>query len=319
MLIITNRCIAASTRKNNEGDDSMFGEQVNEKGPNELRLAYASKASSGWKLQLVPEPKVVDASNAPSRLAYRKLVSDCAASGKHCLFFVHGYNKSFPESLEQGWALQERYGVEVVVFSWPSNPGGIPPTEYRHARRIAQASFGALDSAFEKLGRYIREEPFDKDRLVGCRIGLNLMTYSLGNYLFQNYVVSNEYAAETRMFSNVVLCQADVDNATHEQWVEQVVAGARLYVTINENDKILGFSESVNYPRLGRTLDNLKASNAIYCDFTGAKGVRNTHQLWGEVNTKNVKSFFAAAFTGKRAEAACEAEFDSRINAFRVK
>jgi esterase/lipase superfamily enzyme len=260
----------------------------------------------------------VTPATAPSRLEYKNLVKACADAGKHCLFFVHGYNKSFPETLEQGWRLQTRFGMETVLFSWPSNPGGLPPSEYRHARRIAQASFGALDSALEKLGKYMREEPFEKERLVECEITVNFMAYSLGNYLFQNYVISNEYAQETRLFSNVVLCQADVDSDGHESWVEEIAAGNRVYVTLNENDKVLGFSETVNYPRLGKTLHNLEADNAKYLDFTLAKGVGNTHQLWGEVNTKTVKAVFGEAFSGRRAEEVGGITFDPQANAYRV-
>lgn len=318
MLVVTNRNINENKRNGNVSDETAFGEQVNAKGPNELRLAHAKKVGSKWNVEIVPEPKNMNVATAPSRLEYKKLVKACSAAGKHALFFVHGYNKSFPETLEQGWYLQNRFGIEVVLFSWPANPGGLPPSEYRHARRIAQASFGALDSALEKVGRYMHEEPFNKKRLVECEITINLMTYSLGNYLFQNYIVSNEYAQETRLFSNVILCQADVDSDGHESWVERIVAGHRVYVTLNENDKVLGFSETVNYPRLGKTIRNLKADNARYLDFTLAKGVGNIHQIWGEVNTKTVKTVFSEAFSGRRAEEVKGVTYYPQANAYRV-
>jgi esterase/lipase superfamily enzyme len=324
MLVITNRYVNEKIFHDGIGNQNAFGEQVNQKGPNEIRLAHATKKEKDWEVQLISEPKNLTTENAPSRTEYRRIVKKCLNEGKHCLFFVHGFNKTFLDTLEQGWFLERRYGIEVVLFSWSSNPGGLLPrvpvsvSEYRKSRRIAQASFGALDSAFEKLGRYIQEEPFDKEALVNCPITLNLMTYSLGNYLFQNYVVSNDYAAETKIFTNVVLCQADVDGMGHVSWVDKIVAGQRVYITINENDKVLGWSESVNNSRLGRTLSKLNSINAIYIDFTSGKDVGNKHQLWGEVENVVTKSFFKAIFDGKRGENVSGLTYDGRVNAFRV-
>ena len=313
MLVITNREVCEG-----ETGEHAFGEGVNQKGPNELRLAHATRKGGKWKVELVPEPSTLTADNAPSRGEYRKLLKTCQDRGRHCLFYVHGFNKTFPETLEQGNDLAKRYGVEVVLFSWPSNPGGLPPVEYRRARRVAQASFGALDSAFEKLGAYTREQPFSKDALIDCEVSLNLMTYSLGNYLLQNYVTSNDYATETRIFTNVVLCQADVDSEGHAQWVGQIVAGQRVYATINENDKVLGWSESITYPRLGRTLANLSAENTAYVDFTRGEDVGNKHQVWGEVDNPVVKGFFKSVFRGLRGEDTSGLDYDARFNAYRL-
>jgi hypothetical protein len=314
MLIMSNRCVNPAAI-----DETAFGETPNEKGPNEIRLAHATKQGKKWRVEIVAEPAKLNKERLPSKVEYLKLRDKCASSGRHAVFYIHGFNKTFPESLEQGHDIEQRYGVEVVLFSWPSSPGGLAWNEYRKARRIAQASFGALDSALEKLGHYAIEAPFDRDALTGCHITFNFMGYSLGNYLFQNYVVSNDYAAETRIFSNVILCQADVDSKGHGDWVGKIVAGQRVYATINENDKVLGWSESVNYARLGKTLGNLTAPNAIYVDVTRGKGVGNEHQVWGNaIRNAAVKAFFHSAFRGGRGEEEKGFIFDARLNAFRL-
>ena len=69
MLVITNRNINHKELDDNIGDETAFGEQVNEKGPNELRLAHATKAGGKWKVELVPEPKNVTPATAPRRSA----------------------------------------------------------------------------------------------------------------------------------------------------------------------------------------------------------------------------------------------------------
>lgn len=320
MLLATNRKINTANFKNGVGDEGGFGEQVNDKGPTELRFARVLRPQSGWKLSLVPEPPVLDPDNLPSRAEFEFVAKRCVAGKKHCVFYIHGYNKPFVETLEQAWLIQEKYGVEVVLFSWPSNTGGLPPIEYRQARRIAQSSFGALDSLLEKYARYLKDwlTPLDERALLACGSTTNLISHSLGNYLLEHYVLSTAYQAETRLFTNVLLSQADVNSVNHIKWVDQVIVGQRTYITINEKDKILGWSESLNPPRLGKTLANLESKKALYFDFTGGKGVGNKHQLWGEVNNKSVLAFFQLVLTGERGEIAPGFSFDQQFNAYRI-
>src|SRR5690606_21770617 len=128
-------------------------------------------------------------------------------------------------------------------------------------------------------------------------------TYSMGNFLLQHYVLSDYYGRETDMFTNVILCQADRDNVGHEAWLHKLISGQRIYVTINEKDKILGWSEAQNQrDRLGRTERNLIGSNAIYVDCTGGENVGNTHQRWREGSDHTVSNICIACFKGDRAE-----------------
>lgn len=320
MLIATNRNIQPDHFQGDVGDEQAFGEELNAKGASELRFAHATRTPGGWQVRLVPEPAALHTDNLPSRTEFEQLARRCSDSGRHCVFYVHGYNKPFAETLEQGWLIQERYGVEVVLFSWPSNTGGFVFGEYRKARRVAQASFGALDSLFEKYGAYLNRwmQSATARELQACRSTTNLMVHSMGSYLLEHYVLSQAYQAETRLFSNVVLSQADVNSVDHVKWVDKVVVGQRLYVTINENDKILGYSEALNPPRLGKTLGNLDSRSALYVDFTAARGVRGKHQLWGEVRNATVSTFFGTVFKGGRGESAPGLAFDAALGAWRA-
>lgn len=318
MLVITNRNLNKNFATTGVGDEKSFGEQVNTDGPNEIRLANVKKDGKKWVVELVKEPKNLTPKNLPSKYQFEQVLHRCKEGKKNCLFFVHGYNKPFEETLEQAWKLQTRYNLEVVLFSWPSNTGGTPIEEYKNVKRVARTSTGAIDSSFEKLAKYV-QMPFNKEALMSCNVSLNLMTYSMGNFLFQSYVEGSTYDGETRMFSNVILCQADCDNDGHEKWVENIQAGKRVYITINENDKILGWSDAnFQKDRLGRTSRNLIAKNAVYFDFTESKGMGNTHQIWGEDTNVVVKSFFKNVLNGERGEATKGLYYDERINAFKI-
>ncbi|QOL25852.1 alpha/beta hydrolase [Thalassotalea sp. LPB0316] len=317
MLVITNRKINKSNFINGVGDHNAFGDEPNVKGPNETRIAHAEKVNGKWQVRLMSEPSKITANNIPSRKAFNELRDKLRHSGKNCVFFVHGFNQSFEKNLEKAYKMQQVHNVEVVAFSWPSNPGGFKTKEYRVAKRNAVASVGALDATLEKFGSYLKE-PFNKEALESCNVKISFMTYSLGNYLFQNYVNNASYEEETRIFHNVILCQADVDNAGHAHWVDQIESGKKVYITINENDWVLKWSD-VNFQkdRLGRSAKHLNASNALYFDFTDGPGVGKTHGVFYQPTNDVVKSFFTRVLNGERGEFTQGLVFDSRMNAFR--
>lgn len=317
MLIITNRNINKLNFKDGVGDHNSFGDEANIKGPNEVRLAYADKVNNTWEVRLIKEPSKITPNNIPSKRAFSEIRTHLSTTGKNCVFFVHGFNQCFENNLEKALAIEKEHGVEVIVFSWPSNPGGFKTKEYRSAKRNAQASVGALDATLEKLGIYLKE-PFNKEALKACDVKFTLMAYSLGNFLFQNYVVNSIYENETRIFDNVVLCQADVDSEGHAHWLEKIEAGKRVYVTINENDWVLKWSDAnFQKDRLGRTARNLVSSNTFYFDFTDGPNVRKTHGLFYEKTNTVVKSFFTTVLNGGKGERVKGLTFDQQLNAYR--
>ena len=317
MLIITNRNLNKSNFVNGVGDHNAFGDEDNAKGPNEVRLAHAKKVDGKWEVRLVEEPSKITTNNIPSKKAFAEIRDHLTATNKNCVFFVHGFNQSFEKNLEKSLALEEVHGVEVVAFSWPSNPGGFKTKEYRQAKRNALASVGALDATLEKLGTYLKE-PFNKEALESCDVKFTFMTYSLGNFLFKNYVINAVYEGETGIFDNVILCQADVDNEDHSKWIEQIESSKRVYITINENDLVLKWSDAnFQKDRLGRTARDLNASNALYFDFTDGPSVDRTHGLFYKETNDVVKSFFTTVLNGGRGEHTEGLVFDSRKNAYR--
>lgn len=316
MLIVTNRKINKKNFKNGIGNEKAFSDKVNKKGPNEVRLAHVQKIDGEWEVRLVDEPSVLKPETLPSKVEFEKLRDRLIAKKRNCVFFVHGFNQSFKKNIEKSLALEKEHDVEVVAFSWPSNPGGFKTKEYRQAKRNSRVSVGALDATLEKLGSYLKE-PFNREALINCDVKFTLLTYSLGNYLFQNYVVDSVYEDETRIFDNIVLCQADVDSPGHEKWVDLIEAGKKVYITINENDWVLKWSDAnFQKDRLGRTAENLISTKATYFDFTDGDGVGKTHGLFYKETNPVVKEFFSAVLNGKKGENISGLTYDSRTNSY---
>ena len=313
--------IIVSNRNVNEGvtDHTVFGEQTNMRGINELRVATASydANTSQWNVNLLPETN--DDNNPPSRMLFEQ-VTALVRSGdlnERWVFYIHGFNQSFEQNLETCLDLKENYDINVITFSWPSNPGGIVFSEYRKARLAAQASSSALDRTLEKMEQYLLSR--STEEIMSCNISINLLIHSLGNYLVESFIRSPVFSGETRIFDNIIFHQADIDNRKHTEWIDGVEHGQRIYVTINEFDSILRKSDIINPARLGNTVEGLTATMPLYIDFTGGEHVGGSHNFF-QPRSENqiIAEFFQQVLTGKHGERIPGFEFDSRTNTFRL-
>jgi hypothetical protein len=95
MLIITNRNIIKSSFKNGIGNHKAFGDEVNSKGPNEIRLATANKINGEWQVELIKEPSVITKNNIPSQKQFLKIRDRLTSNKKTvCFSFMVSINLS---------------------------------------------------------------------------------------------------------------------------------------------------------------------------------------------------------------------------------
>jgi len=323
-MSIAGKIIFISNRNVRPGRDDieLFGEDLNDKAAEELNLASAEylEQEARWKFQLLTDPAESDPENPVSRQLFREII-DLSANGeqhRQWVLFIHGFNQSIEKNLQKCREIAS-YGVNVMLFSWPSNPG--PDVlfkklqEYKRARKNARRSVLALERLMGKVAGYLDELSFGERR-----ISLTLAVHSLGNYLMEHYVRSSDFNRETRVFDNILLNQADADNKEHAQWLERMSRDTRVYVTINERDKVLRFSDKVNPPRLGNTVRGLNADGVSYMDFTQGKGVGDSHRPWHSPGKANpaVHAFFQAVFHGMRGEQVAGWVFDRGDNVYRL-
>lgn len=348
MYVVSNRAINTDAA----GVD-MFGERVNPLGPNELRLFRATPRGSGFSIELLDDVLPVAETRelveifklpidpaSPQHASLRAACDVMARARKrrrHILFFVHGYNNDMGDVLATAQALERRYPVEVVAFSWPANGGGLisGTASYLKDKRDARASTGALENALRKMTDYLtlmtdanrralRERALAKyphqreaaDALYAellekhCPFTVNALYHSMGNYLLKQMLKSRQTEANRLLFDNIVLCQADTNNLDHALWVDRLNARGRVFVTINEGDFALRASRaktgSGQLARLGHYLRALNSRTAYYINLSEAAHVRSSHSPFAEPADRNeaVKRFFEEAFSGRAAERA---------------
>lgn len=345
MYIVTNRTVDESKHSENEA----FGSKPIE-GPNELRLAEASRRGNRWHIKILPDQitsamaKSVDLNpdNTYPASAYvaRKLIeksghgASAQKPGRNLLLFVHGYNNDMTDVLDRAERLEQNFGVEVIVFSWPANGGGLHGVlSYKSDKRDALASVGALNRVLEKLEALVSDfhaqylidlearaearfadnaaawdRYFAKEVEKHCPFTVNLMLHSMGNYLYKHLLGSSVYSGDRLLFDNVVMVAADTNNENHAEWVDRIPYRNRLYITINENDGALKASRlkmgEQQKARLGHYLRRLDSRVATYIDFTSQPHVGDSHAYFEDSPLKNAKvqDFFKASLNGKVAE-----------------
>ena len=243
MIIVTNRDLQprhTATRR--------FGRDFNAEGPDELRLATATRSARGrWTVKILPDASRVGRRKAPtSERVFLDLQKRMRARCRDAVLFVHGYNNDFRDVLERGHRLERDYDVEVVCFTWPADGNGgrgrlrgslAGTLAYKSDKNDAVRSVPAFDRTLQKLAEYLGRYRDDR-----CDGRVSLLLHSMGNYLFKHLLKSSIYEGETEIFDNVLLCAADVNNEAHEEWLDRVQYRRRLYVTLNENDVALAAS-----------------------------------------------------------------------------
>ncbi|MEM9282232.1 MAG: alpha/beta hydrolase, partial [Verrucomicrobiota bacterium] len=161
----------------------------NAKGPNELRLLEATRAGTGWKIEVL-EDEMTDKMRGQVQTIRKKFKFDREVGVKkyagfssefvavktleriwkkkrNFLLFVHGFNNDIEDVLNRADQLSKEYNLEVIPFSWPANGGGLRGViDYRSDKRDSRVSAGALDRGLEFISLYMRSFNSDAERDV---------------------------------------------------------------------------------------------------------------------------------------------------------
>jgi esterase/lipase superfamily enzyme len=241
-------------------DPSGFGGRFNPVSFDSLRFGWANVV--GEKIRsLSVAPEKLDADPTRAKLGSRAVFSELTAAmrkGTDTLVFVHGYNVSFDDALRSAAALRRTYrragGLNVVVFSWPSDGSMLPFLAYKRDRSDARASAAAFARALCKLEDFLIEVR----RGAECGARLFLMCHSMGNYVLRHGIqeVRAQQGGLPRLFDHVFLMAADEDQDAfdHEHKLASLPdLGASVHVYFNAGDTALVISDrtKANPARLG--------------------------------------------------------------------
>lgn len=196
-------------------------------------------------------------------------LQDQMLAKKDVVLFVHGYNVSWTEAVASALALQcmlnhpddeEAQDTRVVLFSWPSDGSMMPFAAYRSDRADARGSAGAFGRGILKVRDFLAR--LRREDTARCDQEIHLLCHSMGNYVLEGALdriaKHSPGPAMPRLFANVFLCAADVDDTALEHGqplcrLHEITRSVTVYH--NKGDIALFVSDVTkgNPDRLGQT------------------------------------------------------------------
>ena len=193
---------------------------------------------------------------------FKRVHDKMVGHARDTVVFIHGYNVSFKEALTSAAMLKRNFstarggpGVNVVLFSWPSDGSMMPFIAYANDRQDAAASGPAFARGLLKLADFLRgSRPVD-----ACDQRVHLVAHSMGNYVLRHAVqeiVAHSPGRPVRVFDQVFLMAADEDDDAfeHAHKLKPLPRLAkRVNVYFNNNDRGMAISDKTkgNPDRLG--------------------------------------------------------------------
>ena len=222
---------------NRQPDDvthiSDFGKDFSEDGVANLRYGYAKVSGRKFdKHEIAVADEQLNLDTAKGTLAegsvfgsadiMAQVRKEMTSKHRDTLVFIHGYNVKFKEALTAAAKLASELkthnggkGVNVVLFSWPSDGSAMPYLAYASDRQDAAPSGPAFARAFMTLADFLAGASPEEE----CDHSLHLLAHSMGNYVLRHAVqeIRSYYPGRPpRIFDQIFLMAADEDDDTFE-------------------------------------------------------------------------------------------------------
>jgi len=249
---------------NRREDPDDFGGEFSSKAIDDLRFGKADLVKDGDAFKVAGihvASERLKADPAKSKLGSRGLFDDLMGQMQkevHSLVFIHGYNVTFKEALIAGARIHEkyaqRYAMNVIVFSWPSDGSMMPLLAYKRDRTDAAASAPAFGRALMKLSDFLAEVRRGRE----CKARIHLMAHSMGNYVLRNGIqeVKRHLGHLPRLFDQIFLMAADEDDDAFEldhklKPLPNLGAGVNVYFNRGDTALVISDRTKSNPTRLG--------------------------------------------------------------------
>lgn len=297
-LVITNRCVKRARNKGN----SLFGEEFNK--DQVFRIASADalplfvmkkvKHPGGrgfrYRKGVTKKPYSLNLLEKDQEQAYLQNMLSQYDNGKPWLFFIHGNNQTFAKNLIKSRKIQDKYDVNMLIFSWPSRSFD-DNMELYFLRALIQAIFkkgwsslmsvkkgiekkiqqyktastyaGLAVDSFIPAFSFIRDHFLIPAKAQHPDISSHLLVHSLGHKILK--LASQRGELTGIQFDKVLLHHADELNLGHREWVKELAISTtdNTNIVINQKDATLFLSDMLQNvaPESGKI--NLKVAKAL--------------------------------------------------------
>lgn len=242
-----------------------FGRKFNPEGMACLRFGSAHKKGSkitvNTALEKLKENTTGTAEDRQagrygSQQVFAELQQSMRDDQHDTLVFVHGYNHSFRDGLRSGFKLAEKFpGMNILVFSWPSDGSMAPWLAYSSDRHDAAASGPALARGLLKLTDYLCDVSHQAD----CGARVHLLAHSMGAYVLRHSLqyYRSQSARLLQILDQIILIAADEDSDAFEHDYKLKALpqlGSKVSIYFNREDRAMAISDLTkgNPERLGK-------------------------------------------------------------------
>lgn len=220
-------------------------------------------------------------------------------SNNNCLFFVHGYGRTFRDVVNQALQIKDIYGVNVIAYYWPS-----------WAKKGRKLDLRQSKKRIKTLSDGFKQYILIKEKIGNCNMGHNttFMAHSLGNYFLEVLAEDNNYKL---YFNNLILNSAAVNSRGHSEWLKNLSDLTNVYVISNKKDALLRGLQLFSHAKcqLGVKVKRDSVKNVKYFDVTNLIGSQkpayNSHSYF--VGTmpeeyKSIRNMYDALLNGRSYE-----------------
>lgn len=196
------------------------------------------------------------------QIVYTELKDYIRIKEGNWLLFVHGDFKTMELAILRAMDISETYDINVIVFSWPSKSPDLSGTRnFKNSKSNVHKSeedFKELIELFEKL----------TNNKVLHTDSISAFFHSLGNFYLENY--SKQAVKSKRVFANLILNSAAVEQKGHADWIKKIKLQKQIYILSNKHDFTLNglriFTPAGK--QLGERVKEPFSKKAIYLDFS---------------------------------------------------
>lgn len=228
-------------------------------------------------------------------------LKELSGNGKadNLIIFIHGRGKHPEKAYKKALIadLEDDYSAKVIMFHWPSWNGltGFPESNARNSA-----------NDFNLLLSQLRDYKNANKELIK-NIKFTLLTHSMGSIVLEE-ATKNSPAQINNLFDTVLISASASEGKGHAAWVNKLDISDNVYITINEEDPMLGpAGAKESGRRLGKGLESRSgqefalAQNAIYVDLTESSLGHRYYIHRDLVNKPVAKAFFDDVLNGHAA------------------
>ena len=225
---------------------------------------------------------------------FREIVTAFAQSApaKPVILYVHGRGDEPSKSIKEGIlkSLADEYGVNPILFSWPSGEGLFPESRARNAGP-------ALGDVLGQLREFRASSP------EGLKV--TMLTHSMGSFVLEGFLKDYQGDLPGGLFDSVVISSSSSTVDDHAAWVEKINFSPKVFITYGHDDPMLSVAGfGMGTARLGkhgaRQKDDKErvARNAVYIDF--GQAIAEHRYFVGNGKQACVYNFFNESLNGRQ-------------------